>query len=102
MGDLKHLVHAEEADGVGTGLGTAPESVDADLFGGRLPQLPSRPYTGVYSWLGSMASSSSFAVPLGASTFWLWWVSTISISKSGFSTSLICSSTRRNTATPTE
>ena len=41
-------------------------------------------------------------MPLGASAFWLWWVSTISMSKSGRSTPLISSSTRRNTATPTE
>ena len=49
-----------------------------------------------------MASSSSFAEPLGASSFWLWWVSVISMSKSGLSTPETAWRARTNTAIPRE
>ena len=68
MGDLQHLVRAKKADRMGPGLGAAPDGVDADLL---LRPLAADTLAGVYSLLGSMASSSIFAVPLGASTFWL-------------------------------
>ena len=101
MGDLKDLVGPEEADGVGPRLGAAPEGVDADLLllpgpGNavasidRLPLVP-----------GSTASRRSLAVPLGASAFWLWWVSTISMSKSS-KVPATSSKARRNTAMPRE
>ena len=42
------------------------------------------------------------AVPLGASAFWLWWVSVISMSKSCPSTGAITRRARASTATPRE
>ena len=69
--------------------------------GTRAPTMPERPSTTGRSPAGSTAASRALAVPLGASTFWLWWVSTISTSHPA-SASATSAVARRRAATPSE